>query len=278
MLLSSLTGIRSGLVNSDLPSWAPDWSVEDPLSEVASWDKHCAAHSSLPSFTISPDEKLLTLSGMIIDTIDVVSSAYPTAQDLRERAGKLETYPVRKDEVRVFKDWFRTFGTGDRRRVLAAWFSEFVHADWTRTYEDSCPCAETLESFWVKCINRFHPSDGVDFALPLKIEKMFSESGGSSEMSKDEIKQSIIQFHAIVRKLSDRKIMFKTYGGNIGIGSHALKSGDKIALFSGCNLPMIIRPLGKHWRMICPAYVQHAMRNCEAWTSGGYLLEDYTFV
>jgi hypothetical protein len=39
----------------------------------------------------------------------------------------------------------------------------------------------------------------------------------------------------------------------------------------------VIRKTKPRWRIICPAYVDDTMHNCEAWSSPDYPLEDFVF-
>jgi hypothetical protein len=57
---------------------------------------------------------------------------------------------------------------------------------------------------------------------------------------------------------------FKTRGGYIGAGSHAIRSGDLVMLIPGLNCPMALRPIGEKYYLVAPLYV-HGMMNGEVW-------------
>jgi hypothetical protein len=268
MLLSSLTG--ESFVTG-LPSWVPDWSNKDVINEAALWSEARATNLSSPIFEISQDQSLLTLRGKIINTIDKVSVDYPEHSLLRSLAGEQATGPARKREVDVLYQWFKTFGTGTN---VANFFSRVARNAWTRTHDAAG--IDPLVEFWIQAFMSQELSSA-EHDLP----KFMSRKNGWSELHKrpgKSVQKNIVQFHTTVRKILDRKIMFRSQNGELGIGCRSLQQGDSIALFAGCNLPMIIRRDAQHWRFVSPTYLHKAMRDCPAWLSPKSPLENFTFV
>jgi hypothetical protein len=70
----------------------------------------------------------------------------------------------------------------------------------------------------------------------------------------------IATLRGMLTQLLDRKVMFRTESGRLGFGSQHVRTGDAIVLLCGANLPMIVRPRGRKWAMIAPAYVQGLVR------------------
>jgi hypothetical protein len=268
MLLSSLTG--ESFVTG-LPSWVPDWSNKDYINEVALWSEERATSLSSPIFEISQDQSSLTLRGMIIDTIDDVSVDYPEYSLLRSLAGEQATGPARKQELQVLYQWFKTFGTGAN---VTDFFSNFAHNAWFRTHDTAS--IKTLVEFWIQAM-RSQELTSAEHDLP----KSMSRQNGWSEVYKRPgrfVEKNIVLFHTTVRKLLDRKIMFRSQNGEFGIGCRSLRKGDSIALFAGCNLPMIIRRDAQHWRFVSPTYLHKAMRDSPAWSLRRFPIENFTFV
>ncbi|KAH6644895.1 hypothetical protein C7974DRAFT_30070 [Boeremia exigua] len=61
--------------------------------------------------------------------------------------------------------------------------------------------------------------------------------------------------HAGLCRRLDRKKLFQTQHGRLGIASPEVKIGDSIILLRGCNLPMVARPDGEKWRLIAPSHI-----------------------
>jgi hypothetical protein len=218
-LLSALTG------ESDvkgLPSWVPDWSNEHAISEIAMWDEEHATGNSRAVFEISKDKKLLTLHGKIIDTIEESSLMYPYRQSLIKLPGQQVTYASRKQEVRILQQWFDTFG-GD-----VQFFTELMRNAWAKTKDPSYLESSGLVNYWVKGIKSLSSDETADNDLPKHIHQLIKDE---HLFDINHVKKNIPPFHAIVNKLFDRKRMFKTKIGNLGVGCRSLEVGDRIALF-----------------------------------------------
>jgi hypothetical protein len=71
--LLAQAGTCSAPHNSNLPSWVPDWicSNDHPavIATTVERTKSCSAGESQPTLSISADKKILTIRGVVIDTI-----------------------------------------------------------------------------------------------------------------------------------------------------------------------------------------------------------------
>lgn len=70
-------------------------------------------------------------------------------------------------------------------------------------------------------------------------------------------------FHSRIDRIR-YKTIFKTTSGRIGLAPWSIKNGDKIALFSGFRLPVVIRRVGSSYKLIAQAYVEGMMHG-EGW-------------
>jgi hypothetical protein len=52
---------------------------------------------------------------------------------------------------------------------------------------------------------------------------------------------------------------FKTIAGNVDTGPREMQVGDSVCILAGGNIPFILRPQGKSYRLIGPAYVNGIM-------------------
>jgi hypothetical protein len=71
-------------------------------------------------------------------------------------------------------------------------------------------------------------------------------------------------FYEEIRFQHAQQAFFLTTTGHMGIANHMVQEDDIVALFAGGNFPMIIRPDGKHYRLISPSYINGIMQG-EAW-------------
>lgn len=62
----------------------------------------------------------------------------------------------------------------------------------------------------------------------------------------------------------EQKALFVTRNGYLGIGSHSVCGGDLVVLFSGMNVPFVVRRMGTCWRLVAPVYV-HGIMQGERW-------------
>jgi hypothetical protein len=265
MILSVLTG--ESLIHG-LPSWVPDWSDNNPITEIASWSDSSATGHNRPKFRISPNLMNITLRGKIIGNVESKSElAYPDPCHLAYcDAG------ARQLELKALQEWLNKFG--DDRKMIK-FFREFPRNAWIGTQDPAYLDHGVIPKQWVSSIQSIkgstihgYLSDHIS-SIPDQVQ--------INKVTYKNIRTNIIRFHDLMRTLLDRKRMFCTEDGKLGLGCRALQEGDQIALFSGCRLPMVIRKTGLHWRIICPAYVQGVMDNRKAWRSSEFPLEDFVF-
>jgi hypothetical protein len=61
-------------------------------------------------------------------------------------------------------------------------------------------------------------------------------------------------------KLAENRRLFRTRGGYIGLAPQLTKSEDRIGLFKGYEVPLVMRQQGSRWRLIGDCYVHGAMK------------------
>ena len=64
------------------------------------------------------------------------------------------------------------------------------------------------------------------------------------------------------------KTLFKTNSGKLGLAPWPIREGDHIVWFSGMRLPMVVRKVGEHYRLIAQAYLHGAMDSVDGLESG----------
>jgi hypothetical protein len=269
MLLSALTG-ESRI--SGLPSWVPDWSNNETITAIALWDEELSAHDSRAVFDILSDHRNLRLRGKIIDTVKTPATAFPETRQLRDGH---TTLSARQTEIQALKSWFKMLNEGGDDKTALKFFSKLPRNAWARTQDSIYLDHGIVPKYWMKLIQSTR-RDGI-YKDTIRLLPTIPDHVQKGNGTYKDLRTKITRFHEIVRTLLDSKTLFRTQGGKFGVGCRALREGDKIALFSGCNLPMVIRETVNDWRIVCPAYVEHAMRNCKAWNSPDYPLRDFVF-
>ena len=73
------------------------------------------------------------------------------------------------------------------------------------------------------------------------------------------------------------KTIFRTSSGKIGIAPWAIWPGDEIALISGVRVPLVLRRVGEHYKLIAHAYVGGSI-HWEGWPKGISQLHDICLV
>jgi hypothetical protein len=93
----------------------------------------------------------------------------------------------------------------------------------------------------------------------------------SREFTEGSLRNSVVLYTDLCRRL-DRKTLFQTKGGRLGVASMDTKIGDSIVLLQGCNLPMVVRLEGDKWKLIAPTYLPaDGIMDGKLWKSDGPL-------
>jgi hypothetical protein len=73
------------------------------------------------------------------------------------------------------------------------------------------------------------------------------------------------------------KRFFITSSGHYGFGPAASEENDRIVIFQGATMPMLVRPAGESYRLLGPAVI-HGIMNGEAWLAGAPGLEGFVLI
>ncbi|KAM0245178.1 hypothetical protein ACHAP5_005571 [Fusarium lateritium] len=77
-------------------------------------------------------------------------------------------------------------------------------------------------------------------------------------------------FHSLAATFSAQKALFRSKGGYLGTAadgfSGSLQVGDKIALVAGLEVPVILRPVGNNFQLVCHCYV-HGLMDGDFWAN-----------
>lgn len=267
-LLASVTG-ESQIPG--LPFWVPDWSNCDFITEIASWNAAWVTRTNPPRYVMSESSEHLGLEGIIIDRIRYASDTYPAFHDLGNSADEIIRNIARCKEVAVLKTWFTTFQELPGVDIVT-FFSGLVQEAWSRERHPANLESEILTPYWIDAVKCVGLQASAVRTIPNHIYTVLR--GSNLDLpTKFKIREAILPFHQTMRRLLDRKRIFKTRHGQLGMGCRALQNGDRIALFIGCNLPMVIKraQYDHQWNIVSPVYLENAVHNGSTWTSEGRL-------
>jgi hypothetical protein len=227
----------------NLPSWAPDWSDPDVVANTPSFDFWHASHHSYVdcTFSNSVDTASLLCSGKIIDKISHRARALREEIDLTD------------DEIEVFKDWIRcikhitdSYSTGES--LEAAFYWTLVQIPWSDN--GLCiPLSSTLRK--KRSSEAFEVWAQIITASKAAPESTSLEGDGKT-------------FHDSIRATLCGQGLFVTEKQLMGTGWNTIQEGDVVALLSGVEMPMILRPAKHGYQIVTWAYI-HGIMDGESW-------------
>lgn len=244
----------TGVSTYDLPSWSPDWSDYQHIAKVAEWKYHKASGSSEVQPSIQGRE--LFACGLLVDVVfreHITFAATPLLVGANTLTEKLAEPLHTRNDVPV--------------------------------HQYLCLLESLFLDIWKQERNP------LDLRQDNHRKQVQSEAKGGKQRSmllgllgrrvdqhstEGFLKYSFTLHTGLCYTL-DRKKLFETQDGRLGIASRSIEIGDSIALIQGCNLPMIVRPDGAKWKLVAPAYIPaDGIMDGKLWKSDG-LLEPFTF-
>lgn len=256
-ILASITGER---LLEGLPSWVPDWSDSHPITEIVSWADYEKSQYAKLNFRLRSDSHLLSLWGVEVDQVaehSVVFQAPSVGEQPRNQLSEIET----------IQEWLSMF----KRRLLqidpVEFFLDLVQKPWKRLHPQTKKSTKYILKYWIEGLEsfQFRQSKYTEAVPTLAQCEDLNDAITACAKKGDRfgifISDEIRPFQEFLQTLLDRKVMFKTASNRLGIASRALQDGDRIALFRGVNVPMIIRRVdSKICKFVAPAYIYDAMQ------------------
>jgi hypothetical protein len=244
----------TGCFTYDLPSWSPDWSDHNHITKVAEWNDYKASDLSEAQFSVHGRQ--LFAHGLRIDVVYQEHITFATTSFLIEAdtLAKSLAEPLRNLSSVMKGQYLDLLG----KLFLDIWGD--LQTRYTRDY---------AHRIWVQ--------NDAEKTTDKKAVRRLIGYRSQTDTAKGVIKHCTILHAGACRKL-DRKKLFQTRNGHLGIASKSIKSGDSIVLLQGCNLPMVIRPEGTNWKLITPAYLPaDGIMDGKLWRADGPL-ECFSFV
>lgn len=212
-ILSGITGHRK---NDRMPSWVPDYSDNDSITEVGDWEAHLAAgsisHHPHPNLNT---QDALELHGFPIDQIDQIFTTFPTSHTLHRPSELAQALLRPLDQAALSREEYLSFL---RALSLPVW--------------DASKHKWPLTSIIRRLLGEVRTMD---------VSKLLAET-------LHPVRENLV-------KRLDRKVLCRTRDKRLCLVSKFAKEHDTIALLAGCNLPMVSRAEGGGWKIVAPAYI-----------------------
>jgi hypothetical protein len=249
----------------ELPSWVPDWRPEltSPYHLFAKHSSNLtfsASGQSRPTLTDTDDLAILGLAGCRIDTIEEVADPW------MDKDWDLDRYPQHMhylEQVRALcersAEKGRPIYASEAGRNEALWrvpiadMQLIVDARWRATEGSAILHACNLEI--CRMCEEFDTAIAQNRTPPLSIDAFLKR--------KDELSAGYEYLSSMLRMGGKRP--FRTREEYVGLGPVPTRLGDLVVVFSGAEIPHVIRPRGgDRFEFLGDAYCDGAMDG-EVW-------------
>lgn len=265
----------AGVDGGNVPSWVPRWQTSRALVSEASETtrladygpfRSCGEYVSwdIPARDEQGSTTLLDVEGHLLDTVAVVGTYFS------------EFINFIQDDA-VYKDWeervANVYSEGGKIHYPATG-ETILEAYWKTLHLGETPpnMRTKLNPLYMigRRLLRFlrqTPITGlvwflVSFVLALwcslldQAARVFPQLGGERMMF---IKKGEADYYIYHRRLFQRRMIRTEERGLIGLAPVATRQGDKIFLFKGSRVPLIVRQDGDRWLVVGDCYVHGVM-------------------
>ena len=267
--------------NHNLPSWVPDWEhgwtrkYGAPITHADAF--HAGGNIAL--FFIDPELKLLRLKCKIIDVVFCVGESIPVFEKMPIFSAleiNQTLYPAAMDDSwqvwQIFREWAQC--VRQHYPGIASALEQFR----STVLQGSHICAKDRDPW--------HPEPGSDGTTKAAFERWYTALLETTDKVQKEVRQDLKEmmnrvwymrsifgdasdpavrvFHFRAWLLSRGKCFFITENSRMGTGQGKISQGDVIAIVAGLNMPLVLTPVGNHFRLAGHIYVPGIMYG-EAW-------------
>ncbi|KAH7061758.1 heterokaryon incompatibility protein-domain-containing protein [Paraphoma chrysanthemicola] len=269
-----------------LASWVPDWAESgfqpDDMRHAVLEDQFAASGPGNPIWSFSHDHTALILRGKIVDTVIYKSEAL---SDTRNVALARRSIPL---DLEGGAEIIRL------NHAVSITMRSWVEVSQRCSYPTGEPSKEALQRTLVydqpdNNADAIKDSAFNDWYDNMCLEEMnqVGRRSHSTALSGTRVITSDMtltwrlfgrnHFHSLAHLFSSKKCFFSTGNDYFGTAPDPLPvcmmPGDEIAIISGLEMPLLLRPIGDGYRLITHVYV-HGMMYGEMWPKVKDCLED----
>ncbi|TVY73385.1 Heterokaryon incompatibility protein 6 OR allele [Lachnellula suecica] len=265
--LDIITSLHRGDKQYDLPSWVPDWTINDtktaslPSITIANpGDRYSSAGTSIAEAELKAEDRILVAKGILLSPIKTVGLKMTTTSSDDFKAS-----------IPIILEWYRLCSTLDGtlwERVDAfcrtIFYNRISELD-LEGYDSPLELMKKIAAAIAVVAEDVCPGESVDRELvDLKNEssvlkwwaKSWMKSAGSTIIGR--------RFF-----LSDSNLM--------GMCPNSAEPGDIICILLGCWVPVVLRPEGDHYIYLGEAYVHEYMygKGMDELEEGKFQLQEF---
>ncbi len=232
-------------IHTDESSWTPDFFGEQ-RGEGNRFHPLCIEHinaagSTEPDVVLDDDPRLLKVSGILIGRIDRI-------------IGPLRMIESRPDQTNI-----ASLGTLGHREVFEA----------LRDFDTTLLTPADRDSFWrTLCMDGNWFAMDPELPAPKEFEHQKSVLLGERLTPQDislgspngmRASDFSLPFLRSLEKSMGNRTFFTTSEGRMGLGPYHACAGDVVAVLFGCAFCIVLRPCGRQYKLVGPAYVHGVM-------------------
>jgi hypothetical protein len=278
---------------TDGPSWAVDFSLPVIFQiDISGYQnhRHSASRLSAPKYKFIVGTDCLLLHGCLVDVVHVCYKGLPGALHAH-MASMLDGNHINASTTVHFllsaidgiqewieQYWLSTGATGKPPPEVVLEFAKLLSSSEARGIDDFDQLRRLLNTImyidlWVRQYsNSLHNNDS--------LQRPFSPSEFAEHVRKLTLDDFMLDAETMFLTLYSLLCvysghqLFTTKEGRLGLGPSKTMVGDKIMLFAGLSLPMLMRKDGEKNRLIGRSYVLGFMKG-EGWPDDDSQLQGY---
>ncbi|KAF2800317.1 HET-domain-containing protein, partial [Melanomma pulvis-pyrius CBS 109.77] len=241
------------------PSWVPDWRLPFKRHHLRHL-RCCQASRSLPDsirFSRNGKKDLLSCSGFIVDNIDGVGAWIPPQSSPRPSLGPGFVQPENASNrygSNISQALWRTLlmnhpgGSDD---------SSLLDVPWGINFHSNSEWATMSKMGYFRKFHEFREANK-EFRIGGQSFRNYFSRFRRADMKSADIGK---QMRLAILSLQERTLI-TTITGYLGLAPNAVLQGDVVAILSGCNFPVVLRPCGNLYEAVGECYV-HGLMNGE---------------
>ncbi|KAF2462308.1 heterokaryon incompatibility protein-domain-containing protein [Lineolata rhizophorae] len=264
-----------------LPSWVPDWSTpvglptfsgRESLANHESFDMERdrnATKDSLAVARLGENEKTLGIEGYVVDHIERLGSVLPGSDELQDyKIYLFAVLSLMRSYIQVFIEWegFAEPFSGE----TYAWTNESIMDAYWKTIT-ACSThmeAEVSRADFLEWNSYYHPLLSLRNLVGYSIasSSLFAWLTLAISLLKILFRGSSDPIFGTALDIAENRRLIRTSKGLLGLAPAAARQNDRIGLFKGGRVPLVVRQKTQHWELIGDVYV-HGMMEGELFTA-----------